>query len=86
MFDCLSVHVKVISFLAPTGAQEVTLCVRPSVRHKVVRSTKSSSFWLKSSSNQSGISQQSVSTQKALRVFKSESYSRSLKYCVLFHI
>ena len=33
---------------------------------KFVRSTKSSSFWLKSSSNQSGICQQSVSTQWAL--------------------
>ena len=58
-------------FLAPTGAQEVTMCVRPSVRpfvrSKLVWSSHSSSFWLKTSNNQLGISQQSVSTQRALR-------------------
>ena len=37
------------------------------VRVKLVQSSQSSSFWLKFSSNQSGISQQSVSTQRALR-------------------
>ena len=41
--------------------------VCPSVRHNMLKSTQSASFWLRSSSNQSGISQQSVSTQRALR-------------------
>ena len=41
--------------------------VRQLVRSKFVQSSQSSSFWLKSSSNQSGISQQSVSTQRAIR-------------------
>ena len=33
----------------------------------MLKSSQSSSFWLKSLSNQSGISHQSVSTQRALR-------------------
>ena len=45
-----------LDFLAPTGAQGVTICVRP------CQSALPSSFLLKSSSNQSEISQKSVSS------------------------
>ena len=68
--------------------------VHPFVWFKLVQSSQSSSFWLKSSSNQSGISKQSVSTQRAFRELSESTqrsehqnksqYSRSLKYCVLF--
>ena len=54
--------------------------VRPSVRSKFVQNSQSSSFQLKPSSNQSGISQQSVSTQSIkIRV----NTVGALKYCVL---
>ena len=52
------------TFLAPTGAQGVTLSVCPSVRP--LQSVLSSSIWLKSLSNQSAVSQQSVSSQSAV--------------------
>ena len=47
-------------FLAPIGAQGVTMSVRLSVRRKFVKRTQSSSFWLKSSCCQL-VSGQSVS-------------------------
>ena len=50
--------------MALTGVQEVTICVCLSVC--LLQSALSSSFWLKSSSNQSEISQQSVSSQRAV--------------------
>ncbi len=54
-------------FLAPTGARGVTISVCLSVRYKFVSSTQSSSFWLKSLSNQSAVSWQSVSSHRAIR-------------------
>ena len=45
--------VEFSTFLAPTGAQAVTICLRLSVRFKLVQRFHSSSFQLKSSSNQS---------------------------------
>ena len=63
-------------FLAPTGAQVVTLSVCLYVCAGQV-CLEQSSFYVRehSESNQRAIS----------RALKSESYSRSLKYCVLLH-
>ena len=62
-------------FLAPTGAQEKLMFVRPSVSNlsKTVIHHLS-----RSESNQR--------TQRAFRASKSESYNWSLKYCVLLKI
>ena len=51
-------------FLAPTGSQEVTLSVRPSV--PLVTSCLEQSIFIFSVSNQSTISQQLVSSQSAI--------------------
>ena len=53
-------------------------CRTDSVRHSMLKSTQSASFWLRSSSNQSGISQHSVSTQRALSEH-SESTQREIR-------
>ena len=72
LVDCLLpqnnfIKTKRWNFLAPIGAQEMLMFGCSDVWFKLVQSSQSSSFWLKSSSNQSGISQQSLSTQRALR-------------------
>ena len=66
--------------------ESVCLSVCLSVRHKLVQSSQSSSFQVRqhSGSDLRAI-EHSESTQRALKALKSESYHRSLKYCVLFY-
>ena len=70
-------------FLAPIGAQGVTIWVRPFVR--LVQTCLEQSIFI--FLGQRAIKEHwehSVIHQRAIKALKSESYSRSLKYCVLF--
>ena len=58
-----------IFLLDPSGAQGVTICVSLSVRHKVVKSTESSSFSLRPVLGQSQVSLRSLSL---LRIVQTE--------------
>ena len=78
---CFQLELKELFWLRQEPKESLSLSVCLSVRYKVL----SSSFWLESSSNQSAVSHQSQSNQKVIRALKSESYSRSLKYCVLMY-
>ena len=70
-------------FLAPTGAQEMLIFICPFVWFKLVQSSQSSSSQVRDQSEHSESIQRSIREKSVIRAFKSESYSRSLKYCVL---
>ena len=54
-----------IQFLAPTGAQGVTLCVRLSVRHNMLKSSLEQLIFI--FLDQRALGEHSESTQRALR-------------------
>ena len=80
------VTIQFIWFLAPIGAQGVTLCVRVSVCPSGTSLSRAVNLNLREHSESTQRALREHSEQRELRVFKSESYSWSLKYCDLLFL
>ena len=79
-----SLSIKVL-FLAPIGAQGVTMSVCPSVCLCGTNLSRAVNLHLLRSESNQGVIKHSESTKRALREHSNQSHiNRSLKYCVLF--